>query len=425
MTFADRHEAGRQLAVALAPLGAERPIVVALPRGGVPVGVEVAAALHAPLDVLAVRKLGAPGQPEYGVGAVAEDGVGVLDAGAARAVGLTDEELDRAVVRESAELARRVAAYRDGRAPVDVRGRTALVVDDGLATGLSDLAAVRALRGRGAGRIVVGAPVGSAPAVAELRREADDVVCVEVPRPFRAVGLWYDDFRAVEDHEVVALLAKAWAATDEPIVLEVDGARLAGDLTRPAEARGLVIFAHGSGSSRRSARNRAVARTLQRAGLATLLLDLLDAREGARRDLVFDIPLLAGRVAAAIAWARGHPELGALPVGLFGASTGAAAALSAAARMPDAVSAIVSRGGRPDLAGDDLEAVRAPVLLIVGGADERVLALNRRAAARLAVEHRLEVVPGATHLFEEPGALEQVADLAVAWLAEHLGGPGA
>jgi putative phosphoribosyl transferase len=424
MTFADRHEAGRQLAAALASLSCERPVVVALPRGGVPVGVEVATALHAPLDVLAVRKLGAPGQPEYGVGAVAEDGVGVLDAGAARAVGLTDEELDRAVVRESQELARRVAAYRNGRAPVDVRGRTVLVIDDGLATGLSDLAAVRALRGRGAQRIVVGAPVGSASAVAELRREADDVVCVEIPRPFRAVGLWYDDFSAVEDHEVVALLAQAWAAADEPIVLEVEGTRLIGDLTRPADERALVIFAHGSGSSRRSSRNRAVARTLQRAGFATLLLDLLDAREGERRDLVFDIPLLARRVAAAIGWAREHAGLRARPIGLFGASTGAAAALSAAAQRPADVGAIVSRGGRPDLAADDLAAVRAPVLLVVGGADEQVLALNRSAAARLQAPHRLEVVPGAGHLFEEPGALEQVAALAAAWFDEHLAPPG-
>jgi predicted phosphoribosyltransferase/dienelactone hydrolase len=420
MSFPDRRQAGRRLAAALAPLAPERPVVVALPRGGVPVAVEVAAALRAPLDVLAVRKLGAPGQPEYGVGAVAEDGVGVLDSGAARAVGLTDDELDRAVQRESQELARRVAAYRDGRAPVDVRGRTVVVVDDGLATGLSDLAAVRALRRRSAARIIVAVPVGSASAVAELRREADEVVCLEVPRPFRAVGLWYEDFSPVEDHEVIALLARAWGATETPVAIPVDGTTLLGDLTRPADARGLVVFAHGSDSGRHSSRNRAVARTLQGAGFATLLLDLLDEAQAGRRDLVFDIGLLARRVEAAVAWARADAGAGDLPLGLFGASTGAAAALWAAASRRDDVRAVVSRGGRPDLAAQHLPAVAAPTLLIVGGADEQVLELNRRAAAMLSVPHRVEIVPGAGHLFAEPGALEAVARLATAWFEEHL-----
>ena len=161
MVFVDRRDAGRRLGALLADLAAERPVVIALPRGGVPVALEVARALRAPLDILAVRKIGAPGNPELGVGAIAEDGNAVLDQDLAARVGMTQRLLDETVATESAELRRRVEAYRDGRAAIDVRGRTVIVIDDGLATGLTDLAAVRALRGRGAARIVVAVPIGS------------------------------------------------------------------------------------------------------------------------------------------------------------------------------------------------------------------------------------------------------------------------
>lgn len=192
---------------------------------------------------------------------------------------------------------------------------------------------------------------------------------------------------------------------------------LIGDLAAPPGAAGLVIFAHGSGSSRLSPRNRQVAERLADAGLATLLFDLLTVDEADDRANVFDIGLLAGRLVEAIDWARARF---ALPIGLFGASTGAAAALTAAALRPDAVAAVVSRGGRPDLAGPVLAEVTAPTLLIVGGNDEPVLGLNRWARDRLGGLSRLEIVPGATHLFEEPGALEAVSDLARDWFADHL-----
>lgn len=195
---------------------------------------------------------------------------------------------------------------------------------------------------------------------------------------------------------------------------------LAGRLVVPPAPLGVVLFAHGSGSSRLSPRNLAVAETLHRARLATLLFDLLDADEEDDRSKVFDIPLLAGRLSAATEWARREPSIGALALGYFGASTGAAAALWAAGSTGSLVSAIVSRGGRPDLAAPMLAAVTAPTLLIVGGADEAVLASNREAAAQLRCEHRLEVIPDATHLFEEPGALASVARLATIWFVEHL-----
>ena len=205
---------------------------------------------------------------------------------------------------------------------------------------------------------------------------------------------------------------------------------LDGDLAVPADARGVVLFAHGSGSSRHSSRNRYVAGELRRRGMGTLLMDLLTAEEeeadSRTGHLRFDIDLLAGRLRAATRWLRGETETGRLPLGYFGASTGAGAALVAAADSPDAVGAVVSRGGRPDLAGEALPRVLAPTLLIVGGRDEPVIAMNRAALAQLRCEKRLEIVPGATHLFEEPGALEEVARLAAGWLARHLtgGAPG-
>jgi dienelactone hydrolase len=211
---------------------------------------------------------------------------------------------------------------------------------------------------------------------------------------------------------------------DVPVSIDSAGQRLDGDLSLPDGAASLVVFAHGSGSSRHSPRNRAVAQGLQAGGQATLLLDLLspeeEARDAAGGRTRFDVDLLARRLLDALDQMRAAPSTAALPVGLFGASTGAAAALLAAAERPQEIAAVVSRGGRPDLAGAALERVTAPVLLLVGGRDPEVLRLNREAADRLAGDVRLEVVPGATHLFPEPGALARVTQLAEAWFREHL-----
>jgi putative phosphoribosyl transferase len=212
---------------------------------------------------------------------------------------------------------------------------------------------------------------------------------------------------------------------ERPVQIPQDGVAVQGDLTIPEGAAGIVVFAHGSGSSRHSPRNRMVAATLRARGLGTLLMDLLTAEEEAAerwsRHLRFDIGLLARRLAGAAEWLAEEPAARDLAIGYFGASTGAAAALVAAAHRPAGVAAIVSRGGRPDLAGDRLPDVRAPTLLIVGALDEVVIGLNRSAYDRLTVERRLEIVPGAGHLFEEPGALEEVARLAGDWFTRHLG----
>lgn len=206
------------------------------------------------------------------------------------------------------------------------------------------------------------------------------------------------------------------------MAISTDNVALAGDLVVPPDPAGVVVFAHGSGSGRRSQRNRAVAEALVRDGFATLLFDLLtqeeEIEERYTRHLRFDIPLLANRLAGVVDWVENREELAALPVGLFGASTGAAAALVAATRTD--VRAVVSRGGRPDLAEEDLRQVRAPTLLVVGGDDRDVLELNRRALRELVAPAKLQIVPNAGHLFEEPGALDEVVQLASAWFRKYL-----
>jgi putative phosphoribosyl transferase len=222
-------------------------------------------------------------------------------------------------------------------------------------------------------------------------------------------------------------LERVGRATEQPgtaASIPAGAATLQGDLEVPADAMGIVVFAHGAGSSRHSPRNRMVAEVLRGAALGTLLMDLLTPEEERRdmmtRELRFDIELLGERAVAATDWLLGAEETGDLGVGTFGASTGAAAALIAAAERPERVRGVVSRGGRPDLAAGALTRVRAPTLLIVGGEDAPVIEMNREAMARLGGETRLEIVPGATHLFEEPGALERVAELAADWFLRHL-----
>lgn len=434
--FQDRSDAGRQLGERLAPLAREHPVVVGLPRGGVPVAFEVARSLGAQLDVLVARKIGAPGNPEYGIGAIAEGGVRVFNEGALRSLALSAEEIDHASARAQRELVQRVGSLRGDRQPIEVRDRTVVLVDDGLATGGTARAALRAVRARAPARLVLAVPVGARQTLDALAAECDEIICLRVPDPMWAVGYWYADFGQTTDAEVRALLAQATrqpvargrphATVDDPparrqVRVPLPGdEEIIGDLTVPDAARGVVVFAHGSGSSRHSPRNRDVAAALNGAGMATLLIDLLTVKEERWRVNVFDIELLVHRLAAASDWAGTQRELAGLGLGYFGASTGAAAALCAAADRGEQVRAVVSRGGRPDLAGSRLGAVRSPTLLIVGGEDDVVIQLNRDALTQLRCEAQLEIVPGATHLFEEPGALDHVARLAIAWFARHL-----
>jgi len=282
MLFTDRADAGRHLARRLRSLRGTDVVVAALPRGGLPVAFEVAEELRAPLDVIVVRKLGVPYQPELGFGAIGEDGTRIIDDHVVRLTGLTGPQIAAVAARERARAARRVERLRGGRPQVPLAGRTVIVIDDGIATGSTARAACQVARARGAGRVILAVPVGPASGVASLCRDADEVICLHTPEGFYAIGDWYTDFSQVTDEEVTALLDRAAAirssgcssgqATPEPAEVTVDvGVRLHGSLAIPHDAAGLVIFAHDSGSGRGSPRNRFVAAALNRAGLETLL----------------------------------------------------------------------------------------------------------------------------------------------------------
>ncbi|MGO8935815.1 MAG: phosphoribosyltransferase family protein [Mycobacterium sp.] len=433
--FDDRVDAGRHLAERLKSLRGKDIVVLGLPRGGVPVAFEVAKALRAPLDVLVVRKLGVPFQPELAFGAIGEGGVRVINDSVVREADLSEDEMEAVEAKERAELARRSERFRRGHDRIPVAGRTAVIVDDGVATGATAKAACQVARAQGASKVVLAVPISGRDIFARFSGYADEVVCLHTPRFFFAVGQGYCNFTQTSDDEVIALLDRAReafrepaaAATsddppirDEEVRVSAGPVSVAGHLTIPEHPVGVVVFAHGSGSSRHSPRNRYVAEVLNRAGLATLLFDLLTLDEERNRANVFDVELLARRLVDVTGWLPSQPDTAALPVGYFGASTGAGAALVAAADPRVRVGAVVSRGGRPDLAGASLTKVVAPTLLIVGGRDDVVLGLNRRAQAMMAGECDLTVVPGATHLFEEPGTLEQVAVLARDWFIDHL-----
>jgi len=437
MLFADRIDAGRRLAHRLRRFRGPDVVVLGVPRGGVPVAAVVAEELDVPLDVLVVRKLGAPGHPELAMGAVGERGVRVVNDDVVRGLGVPAEDFVEADLRERAEVADRARRFRGAAAMTPLGGRTALVVDDGVATGATMAAACEVARALGAASVVVAVPVASREALTRLRRAADEVVCLGAPEPFFGVGRWYRDFRPTSDDEVVALLAEAHRAArtgsadppdpqdppdpDAVVDLDAGDARLPAHLAVPAGATGLVLFAHGSGSSRHSPRNRHVAAVLQQAGLGTVLVDLLTPQEAESRANVFDVELLARRLVALSRTLERDPRTGGLPIGYFGASTGAAAALVAAAEPGNRVRAVVSRGGRPDLAGDALPRVTAPTLLVVGGRDTAVLGLNHRARRRMRCRCDVVVVPRATHLFEEPGTLDEAARHAAGWFRTHLG----
>lgn len=434
--FDDRVDAGRQLAKRLESLRGEDIVVLGLPRGGVPVAFEVAKALGAPLDVLVVRKLGVPFQPELAFGAVGEGGVRVLNENVLREIDLSADGMAAVEAKQLDEVARRSERFRGKRDRIALTGRTAVIVDDGVATGATARAACEVARAQGAGRVVLAVPIGGADIFERFSGCADEVICLHTPAFFFAVGQGYRNFTQTSDDEVVALLDRARQGFSEPTAVGVPDddpplrdeevrvsagrVSVAGHLTIPENPVGIVVFAHGSGSSRHSPRNRYVAQVLNGAGLGTLLFDLLTPDEERNRANVFDIELLARRLVGVTGWLAAQPDTAALPVGYFGASTGAGAALVAAADPGVRVSAVVSRGGRPDLAGTALTKVHAPTLLIVGGRDDVVLELNRRAQSMIPGACELIVVPGATHLFEEPGTLEQVAALARDWFTDHL-----
>lgn len=420
--FRDREEAGRILAEKLSGHAKEEPVILALPRGGLPLAAEIAQRLNAPLDILAVKKIGAPKHPELAIGAISEDGIPLFNEEMVAALDSNRHYVKKAAQEKGEEVKKQVAAYRKVRPLFPVKGRNVILVDDGLATGATMEAAVKVLKSRGARKITVAVPVASSEAFWKVKEAVDEMVVLSVPREFYAVGQWYLDFSEVSDDEALAIFRNQGpvangVSAEATVDLLTDSGPIKGDFVLPAHAKGVILFAHGSGSSRKSPRNRQVAQALQKEGFATLLFDLLTEEEAKNRKNVFDIDLLANRLLLAKQWVKDFH--GELPIGYFGASTGAAAALQAAAQEPADLFAVVSRGGRPDMALASLAHVLAPTLLLVGGEDGEVITLNRAAEERLP-NGRLVIVPGAGHLFEEAGKLEEVTEFAADWFREHL-----
>jgi putative phosphoribosyl transferase len=354
-------------------------------------------------------------------------------------MGISERQIEGITEKVKETLSRRAELYRDDRAPLQIKDRTVILVDDGIATGASIYAAINALQQMKPAKLVVAVPVAPPATCTWLRTEVDQLVCLQEPEQFYAVGQFYDRFSQVTDDDVIDLLQRAWRlpvhatvpadpvwdGSMREVSIDTGDVLLPGTLSIPKAAKGIVLFAHGSGSSRHSPRNRRVAADLRAQGLATLLFDLLTQEEEfvdqQTAELRFNIGLLATRLVGVTKWVTQQASTRSLPIGYFGASTGAAAALVAAAHLPDLVAVVVSRGGRPDLAAEALRNVRASVLLLVGELDEKVVGLNRQALSQLQCQNkRLVVVSGATHLFEEPGKLEQVAQAAAAWFTQYL-----
>ena len=438
MPFLDRAEACCWLAGLLTGERGTGTVVLGLPRGGVPVAYEIARALGAPLDVILVRKIGLPAQPELAMGAIGEDGVRVVNDDVVLAERVSDQQFGGVEERERAELARRADRYRAGRPRLPLTGKNAIVVDDGIATGSTARAACQVARAHGAARVVLAVPVAPRASIGALASVADEVVCAEVPEPFLAIGQWYQDFAQTSDEEVVNLLRRAGesqpdgvkpgeedqAAADRDVIVMAGRVPLPGRLTVPAGARGVVVFAHGSGSSRSSPRNMFVAGALHVVGLGSLLFDLLTPEEEADRANVFDIGLLAWPVCGHHL-AAGAARAGAGPGRLLRRQHGCGRG-AAGRRRPGS-----PRRGWRDLGRGLPRRPSRPGRCLAGRGPGPHAVAGRRAGRPGARAERvgpgaadrgepLVVIPGAGHLFAEPGTLEQVASLARDWFLRYL-----
>jgi putative phosphoribosyl transferase len=456
--FADRSAAGRALISALiAFAGRSDVIVLGLARGGVILAREVAAGLNVPFDAFVARKLGVPGVPEVALGAIAEGWSGMVLDPMTGYLGIPGWMVAQVAAQERAEAESRVRRFRGDRPLPTLRGRVVILVDDGLASGATLRAAACAVRAQHPAQIIAAVPIGSRMNRDGVAAVVDELIVLHTPESLTTVSDAYDRFDDVSDDAVLRALhrpmhpsehaacAAVSAAGDEqavtiPIAATTPG--LAGDLGVPSRGaqgskdthptspptatapHGLVIFAHGGGSSRKSYRNRVLAAWLRMRGWATLRVDLLtpdeaaaDAASGSHR---FDLALITARLISAIDWvvmqrAPGHGRLV-----LFGASTGAAAAMVAATERPGMVHGVMSRGGRVDLAAEVLPQVRVPVLLVVGAQDAPTLRWNRSAIRALQTDITFRLVRGAGHVFDEPGALGAVGCHVERWLSDVL-----
>lgn len=421
LPFTDRTEAGRRLAERVRPLAVDDPVVLSLPRGGVPVGAELANELGLDFDVLMVRKIGLPDRPESGVGAVAEDGHVFYDDRALARMHVPRQALERTVEDGRAELTRRTTAYRGGRALPSVAGRDCVVVDDGVDTGGTARAALRMLRAQAPSRLVLAVPVASPEAVEVLGPEVDDLVVLCVPDNFRAVGDWYREFGQLSDDRVTALLneytrARGGQGSVRGVRVRVGQVYLDGELTVPTPLRGAVVMALGEDSA--DPRWKAVAAFLRRAGYATLSLDLLTDQE--RAEGRAEAGTLGERLSDAVTWLRHSTDTAEGPLGMLGSGTVAPVALLTAAERGGDVGAVVVHGGRIDRAEDSLGGVRAPVLVLLESRDSFVREIGEWVRGRLGGPSDLTVLAGTDELLRGAWDWRSTATEAVAWFERHL-----
>jgi putative phosphoribosyl transferase len=415
MMFRDRDDAGRQLAEVLKARGFAGAVVLGIPRGGVPVAAHIARALGGSLGVVVARKVGAPGNPELAVGAVTADGVAWVNEPLARDTGADRAYLDREIAAQAREAQRREDVFDGHRRPA-VRGHPVIIVDDGIATGATALAAARSMRAAGAKPVVLAVPVGPPDTLRKLRSEADEVVCLHEESDFWAIGQFYGDFRPVEDAEVRRILDEFAA---EPVTRDARVSRgrveLAVRLMSPGRPAPAVVFVHGLGSSKDSPRNVVIASALVDHGIAAVLFDLSghgesssDPREG--------IDAYVDDLAAVAEWTLAQPEVDGERLAIAGSSLGAVVALQAARQGRVNPLALVLRA--PPAEPADFVDLRTPSLLLVGAYDSLVSVARAAAAKCTAVE--LRIIPGASHLFEEPGTLELATEATVSWLSAKL-----
>ncbi|PXX71631.1 putative phosphoribosyl transferase [Nocardia tenerifensis] len=416
MKFRDRHDAGHKLGAHLQSLADPDVAVLGLPRGGVPVAYEVARLLGAPLDVVGVRKLVVPHCKKLIFGAVGEDGIRIINTRVLRQARMSAEQMASVERHEIVQMRRELDYFRSGAARVPLRGKTVIVVDDGISTGSSARAACRVARHAAARRVVWAVPVGAELALDALRPIVDELVCLSAPTQTVDTRQWYERLGPVEESTVAGLLRREAEIRcpgaeladpplrDEEVLLTLDRYDLAARLTIPARPIGIIVLAHGGANSARSPQTLSLAAVLNRAGLATLLVGLLTPIERLQRSRLLDIARMSRRLVGAARWATGQRYLTRLPIGLYGAGIGAGVALSAATDPLIGVAAVVSRGGRPDLAGVALIDVTAPTLLIVAGQDAAARELHRIAQAAIPGECVLMDMPDGPDVFPEDGA---------------------
>jgi putative phosphoribosyl transferase len=415
MRFKDRTEAGIRLGEALAKMGLEQPVVLGIPRGGLPVAAEVARATGGELAAIVARKLGAPGNPELAIGATTADGVYYLDPQAARMIGADDAYVARERDRQAREAARREELFDSHRRP-PLAGRTVVVVDDGVATGATAIASVRSVKAAGASRVILAVPVGPPSTVEVLRKEADEVVCLSIEDNFWAVGQFYDDFEAVEDDEVQRILRSfAPVAAGDPsraFTVERAAVRLAGHLATPPGQGPFpgVAFVHGLGSSKESPRNVVIAQALLDAGIAAVLFDLSGHGESSN-DSQIGLDAYVDDLEAVWHWMQQQPELDLGRLGVAGSSLGAVVAMHGASEGKTHPATMVLRA--PPANADEFVRLTVPSLVLIGSNDP-LLAEVKMGVTKCAMA-QLSVVQGAGHLFEEPGTLEEAVKRTVDW----------